>query len=1096
MSTTNRFLFCAALLLGVVQPMVSAAPLSLAQRPLNTGTPPAPNIVVTIDDSGSMNETSCYETNVAYPFPLTVTGTPIVVAFTAAPADGWTSLTSSQQDLTNQKNCANVKYGTLLPLAGRTLAEERQNIANFHSFYRDRLNKVKSALSRSFSPTVLPDTTVRLAFQSLTGCASLTGANCREKNGGQLFENRLRSLDSAQRQNFYNFFTKMDTSGSTPLVESMTRVGEYYKTTDLNGPMASVPGTAIAPILSCRRNYHVMLTDGQWNGTNAHLAGDLDNTSFSLPDGMQFTPRAPYTKSNSASTLGDIALHYWRTDLQPGVINDVSPLIRVPGNSNTYGIAQTEYWNAQNNPASWQHMVNYTIGVDLAETLVAGTSFPEWGGSTFATNPNGYTALLTGTRNWPNMSNFNDRTYDLWHAAINSRGEFFSADNPASVENAFRDVIRQILAARSSGQTVGGSGPSVVNGFALYRGNYEGDLSGTLSKVGVDSNGNETSTIWEAGSVLKARNPDSRSILTHNGSAFVPFRWLSLSPAQQTFLNKNGNGLVDGFGAQRLDWLRGVTTNELGHLGAISPSLRARSNSPLGAIVSSAALAVGKTSAGYRDAAYLAYLNNTIRTRAPVVYIGANDGMLHGFRDSDGEEVLAYVPKSVYSKLNQLTDPAYTSQFYVNGSPQFADAFSGGRWRSLLVSGLGSGGKGVFMLDVSNPAVFSEGNAGNVALLDMNGDDDADMGFVVGTPPRLATTGQSRMIGKLKNGKTVLVVGNGVNSTSEKPVLFVYHLDNLPANGNWVLGTNYFKIPVDAAAAVGSNGMAMPVMADVDGDGLIDTVYAGDLKGNIWKFVEDSASASGLRLANSGAPLFTAPNTSSRPQAITSAVTLYVHPKGGVMVIFGTGQLLQESDPNNSQVQTIYGVWDKPLSTSTVAFGSLVAQSLVSTTTAAGLTLRYTTKNKVDYNGGKLGWYLNLPSLGERVINPGFLDGNGVVIPSVVPSSANGETCSPGASPGYSNFFDALTGSSPNNSSLLVPGFTAAQKKANSYSVKNGEGSPYFASVPTGRDSRSVDATGVCSSRGSLYSVAGGGVSGQREGAGRCGRIGWTQIKE
>ncbi len=1096
MGSNVRFFFCIALVLSALPPLAAAAPLSLAQRPLNTGTPPAPNIVVTIDDSGSMNDTSCYNTNDEYPNPLTVTGTPIVVSFTAAPAEGWMSLTASQKDLTTAKNCSGVTYGSLPAKTGRTIAQERQNIANFYSFYRDRLNKVKSALSRSFSPAVLPDETVRLGFQTLTGCASFTGANCREKSQGQLFENRLRALTSSQRQNFYNFFTKMDTIASTPLVEAMTRVGSYYQTSDVNGPMASVPGTAIAPILSCRRNYHVMLTDGQWNGTNSHPANDKDNTSFSFPDGVSYTPRAPYTKSNNASTLGDIALHYWATDLQPTVANDISPQIRVPGTTNAFGVAQTEYWNAQNNPASWQHMVNYTIGVDLAETLIAGSGFPEWGGSTFATNANGYKALLAGTRNWPDMSQFNDRTYDLWHAAINSRGEFFSADNPTSVENAFRDIIRQILAARSAGQTIGGSGPTVIAGSALYRGNYEGDMSGSLSKIGVDLSGTELSTMWEAGNVLKSKAPDSRVILTNSGSGSVSFRWASISPAQRAMLNQNGNGTVDSFGPQRIEWLRGVKTNENGQSGAISPALRARANSPLGAIVHSAPVTVGKSSAGYRMPSYLSFLNGTIRTREPVIYVGANDGMLHGFRDSDGAEVLAYVPKAVYPKLAQLTDPAYTSQFYVNGSPQFADAYAGGAWKSLLVSGLGAGGKGIFMLDVSNPSAFSEANAASVALLDMNGNDDVDMGFVVGTPSSVTTTGQSRMIGKLKNGKTVLVMGNGVNSTSEKPVLFVYVLDTLPGANNWVLGTNYFKIPVDASVAAGSNGLAMPVMADTDGDGLIDAVYAGDLKGNVWKFVEDASAASGLRLANSGAPLFTAPSVGSAPQPITSAVTLFSHPKGGLMVIFGTGQLLQESDPNNSTTRSIYGIWDKPLSTSTVGIGSLVAQTLVSTSSSQGVNLRVTSKNKVDYNSGKLGWYLSLPSLGERVINPGTLDGTSVVIPSVVPASANGETCTPGASPGFLNYFDALSGSSPSNSSLMMPGFSAQDKKANSYSVKNGESVPFFARLSNGTSSRSADSSGQCSTPkvGALAQKS--TVGGVVRSSSRCGRISWTQIKE
>jgi type IV pilus assembly protein PilY1 len=407
--------------------------------------------------------------------------------------------------------------------------------------------------------------------------------------------------------------------------------------------------------------------------------------------------------------LADIAFKYWSTDLV-NLTNNLTPYV-----IDRSGDATAQYWNPRNNPATWQHMVNFTISFGLGATLVD----PAWGGSTFAGD---YAQLATGAKTWPPVDESaagsdspEDHVYDLWHAAINSRGEFFNADDPAGIASAFQSVFNSIITKNPSSAALAANSTTIQSGTMVYQARYDSsDWHGQLLAYSVNLNGDVGSVLWDASQ--KVPPSASRKILTWNGSAGTQFNscTTNLSSSQKAALDRNASGVNDGACSQRLAWLRGDASNELRNGGAF----RDRSISVLGDIVNSGPAYVkdqdhgyGSTQSGLTEKSSYATFVASKATRLPMVYVGANDGMLHGFRADagsvdSGKELFAYVPAGVYSKLSALTDSAYPHTFYVDGSPAVGDAYWSGAWRTVLVSGLGAGGRSVFALDVTSPTAF------------------------------------------------------------------------------------------------------------------------------------------------------------------------------------------------------------------------------------------------------------------------------------------------------------------------------------------------------------------------------------------------------
>jgi type IV pilus assembly protein PilY1 len=662
--------------------------------------------------------------------------------------------------------------------------------------------------------------------------------------------------------------------------------------------------------------------------------------------------------------------------------------------------------------------------------------------------------------NLPNLtSEWDQLLADGSSGSDGSPDNYFLVSNPLGLENALNKVFLYILLT-SSASSVATNSTSLQAGTKLYQARFNSnDWSGQVLAFAVNSDGSVSTTPdWDAGilmnpSLTPTFDPNARVIITNSkgvvGSAprGVPFRWPSVPATPTTSeiplvmvteLNKNpGSGANDSRGSERVSYLRGVATSE----GVAAGDFRRRQASKLGDIVNSNPNFVGAPNAGHGDAAYATFRLNNIN-RTPIVYAASNDGMLHGFNATNdpatrGKEVLAFMPSKAALKANKLTSQTYQHEYFVDGSPEVQDVCTTAHaanqvctgWATYLAGTLGAGGHGVFMLDVTTPSSFAEGSASSIVKWEFTDADDADLGNSPGTP----------LIRRMANGKWAVIVSGGYNnsaadgaaSTTGRGVIFILFTSGpTGTNGAWTPGVDYIKIDTLAGSVGTPNGLAQPFSADINTDGIIDFLYAGDLLGNLWKFDVRSTTAANWTSATNRVVLFQARDASSNVQPITAQAEGTSHVTGtGFMINFGTGKYLENTDvspPGAAYLtQTYYGIWDKndgaTVSVQTTATRAELMQQqvLASVSTTAG-TARVVSDNQPNWtNAGSpplhKGWYLDFPSnspptitpsTGERaVFAPAVINGR-LIFTTLVPSTAS---CSSGGQ-SFLMVLDNMTG--------------------------------------------------------------------------------------
>lgn len=976
-----------ALAIGIMFWPINSMALDLAEAPPGSVEPYVrPNVIISIDDSGSMN----YRLDV--------------------------------------ENASGASNRTTPDLTGGGWSPNSR-----------RMNVLKYALKGIFDPadpnydsSLLPDKKIRLAWQAM---------NANNGTPGDLNTsiNSMKILQGAHRTNFLSFITKLTPNSSTPSHKMFQQADAYMRLPlSANGPWANDPGAGVgAPYLGCRRNYHIFMTDGRWNGAVSGGSQD-DNTKnikipFGDPSGTVFGSTVAASRPNTqlysdtySNTLADWAFYSWANPLRSDLAGKPEPATdyrKAPASENfgkdvsNNDAVLDRFWNPRYDPADWPHMVTYTIGFSAMAYTWPGFSSPTnpspstpciKGSSSICAPstmvPFGYDGsfpdLITGAVKWPQMSNENRRSLDLWHAALNGRGRFYAVEKGEDLEKAFRDIFQQINTATDPDLSASATSGSNVSRSEVgkYTAAYEPEKAwkGFISADRVKTDGTTyPDPNWlgktTADKIDAISNIDTRLVLSWSdkweSTAFkggVSFEWASselyLSTPQKLWLQKNITGLDEGAtkGEQRLKYIRGDRTLEGSEaIGYTAAKPYRERISRQGDIINSDVWYTGAPAADHLLKGYTGFVRNN-KSRVPMIYVGGNDGMLHGFSAVDGVERIAYIPRGVIPSLSRLTDPQYNNKhkYFVDGSPMTGDVdLNGGlqdpndpnygsytaNWRTMLVGTLGLGGKGYFVLDVTNPSSganpaglppnFEKTNAKELVILDrtrgaepapdcttMTGAEatacgqivieDKDIGFITSRPVRNDNDAmRTTQITRMNNNRWAVVMGNGYNSINQRPVLLIQYLD-----GNREL----LRIPTtNDAPGTGiatDNGLGAPRLMDLNGDGRADIVYAGDNLGNLWKFDLTSALPSEWNVAFGGNPLYTArgPATLSgsirgKIQAITTAPTARANdrkmnvgtaasPKivnvGGMMVAFGTGRNVTKDDPSSVDVQTLYSVLD------------------------------------------------------------------------------------------------------------------------------------------------------------------------------------------
>ena len=565
-------------------------------------------------------------------------------------------------------------------------------------------------------------------------------------------------------------------------------------------------------------------------------------------------------------------------------------------------------------------------------------------------------------------------------AAAGGTGTAYNATDSATLLAQLDAIFADILRRSGASSSVTLNATSASAGTFVYQAKFNANNTGQLLAYPVQADGSLSATPnWDAGSVINGQDSNSgRALITYkpsNGNG-VRFRWpvdpanptaTELDASQVTALNTSPSGSGDARGSARLAYLRGDRTSE--GTNALT-QFRVRS-SVLGDIVNSSPAYVGSPARNGRDSSYAGF-RSTYAARTPMLYVGANDGFLHAFRAADGLELFAYMPSAVFANISKFTGQSYTHQYYVDGNPEVGDAKWGGNWHTVLTSGLNAGGRGVFALDVTDPGTFSEVNANALSLWEFTSTNDANVGNVYDSPT----------IVQLNDGQWAAVFGNGYNNTGTGQAgIFIVNVET---------GVLIKRILTGVGDLTTPNGIIGTTVIDADGNGTADSIYGGDLRGNLWKFDISDVSSVNWVVAFSGNPLFNG-SVSGNGQPITAAPEVSLHPNGGVIVIFGTGQYVATGDPLTTQQQSLYGVRDDGGSSS-ISRANLVAQA-IGTTTISSVTYRTLTTNTVDWSTKK-GWYIDLPISGERmVVNPVLRNGRAIfitLVPNTDPCGAGG----------------------------------------------------------------------------------------------------------
>lgn len=560
-----------------------------------------------------------------------------------------------------------------------------------------------------------------------------------------------------------------------------------------------------------------------------------------------------------------------------------------------------------------------------------------------------------------------------------------------SLRSAFANVTAELIGSSSG---VVANSTRLDGDTAVFQASFNSRRwSGELKAFAVDDSGLiAPQSSWSASDRLDALTAvelSARNIFTNDSisggeslsTSGRAFTWLGLSDEQRQALRATPEGALVSArqGEERLDYLRGNRAQERSLENQLHP-FRQR-DGRLGDIINSSPQFIHKQDFGYSNLSASRSFNGidsyvdfragaTYQNRPPMILVGANDGMLHGFNADvssaeGGKELFAYVPSGVIDNLYELTLPSYSHRYYVDGTPRVADAWLGEDkgWRTIVAGTTGAGGRSIFVIDVTDPDAVDEDSF----LWEFS---HPELGFSIQTPAVVA----------LPNGAFGVVVTSGYENGSE--------------NGKvWVLDAGTGQ-SIETFTLPGSGELGSPLVVDLTNDRIADRLYVGDSEGKLWRIDFDGRESrdwgvpSTLLNGENPIPLFTAPSG----QAITAPLSSSFNEKGEHMVFFGTGSFFKVGEnvlDDNPQVESFYGIVDGGRA---VAKSHLVEQEILAEIRHDSQDYRVVSSNQLTNHAG---WYIDLlwkkshggpGAKGERVVARPLVRSDRVIFSTLIPS--------------------------------------------------------------------------------------------------------------
>ena len=502
----------------------------------------------------------------------------------------------------------------------------------------------------------------------------------------------------------------------------------------------------------------------------------------------------------------------------------------------------------------------------------------------------------------------------LRETADNGLGLYFEAKNAvelfASIEYALQDILRRI----SAGAAVAVVSSESNTDDRMYRGKFMPvDWEGYLECYALPCEEGDP-CLWEAGSLLRARNLDTRIIFTALGEDMYMFK-----TGNAGFLRDKMNAADDIEAADLIDWGRGNPVD----------GYRDRQERVLGDIIHSTPVVVGAPSQYVPEESYEVF-REANEFRRKMIYVSANDGMVHGFDAETGNEHWAFVPEFALPKFAVMADSFYCHTYSCDQTVAVKDIKLNGVWRTVMVAGGGEGGSSLFAMDITDP-------------------DSPEVLWQADLPNGKKNHSEVEMVSIA--GMPVVLVGSGMDADNMEAYLYAYH----GATGN-LMGTTLLSSDPIALR----NKASRPAVVDLNLDGQADIVYMADMLGKVYRIkLNGSYEPSGWQVTT----LY------EGDREIQADPVAALGPNGAIYVYFGTGVYIDVPDMTSLNVNSFLCVFDHHDGT-TATMADMVDQ----------------TSSIVDV-GSSSGWYINLWNAdGERATTQAVVVAETVIFTSFAPS--------------------------------------------------------------------------------------------------------------